>query len=445
MSIWRRICYAAPFAGIGGLQFLTGMYLMKYATDVLLIAPAAMGTIFGLGRIWDAVSDPLVGHLSDGTRSRWGRRRPWVVAAVLPLALAALAMWVPPALTGAALVAWMAVAVLIYFSASTAFNVPHESWGTELSADRHERTGIYAFRHVAFLFGMFAGVGLVALIVGSPAPRRIALLAVLALTALALVGVTLAARFVPNGRSAAPRRVNALAAMRVVWRNPHAMRLLIVQFIERLGTASLSALGAYVAHYLIGDESALPLLLVFFAVPALLFVPIATRLARRFDKRAVWMASMALSAIGFGSLYFAGRGDTAWVCGCAAVAGIGDTCGAVVGSSMLGDVIDHDELQTGERREGIYFALWGFAQKSAYGGALLVAGLALQLAGYVPGQEQTPATETLLRLQMSLVPLAGYLTGLLVLRGYRFGEAQHKAVLEQLHGARALAPPASGS
>jgi GPH family glycoside/pentoside/hexuronide:cation symporter len=260
--------------------------------------------------------------------------------------------------------------------------------------------------------------------------------------------VGLAARFVPNGGRdgrGVPRRVNAVVAMRVVWRNPHARRLLIVQFIERLGTASLSALGAYVAHYLIGDESALPLLLVFFAVPSLLFVPIAIRLTRRFDKRAVWMASMMLSAVGFGSLYFVGRGDTAWLCGCAVIAGIGDTCGAVVGSSMLGDVIDNDELETGERREGIYFALWGFAQKSAYGGALLVTGLALQLAGYVPGQAQSAATETLLRLQMSLVPLAGYLIGLFVMRGYRFGEAQHEAVLEQLRSARALAPPASRS
>jgi GPH family glycoside/pentoside/hexuronide:cation symporter len=445
MSIWRRICYAAPFVGVGGLQFLTMMYLMKYATDVLLIAPAAMGAIFGLGRVWDAMSDPLVGHLSDGTRSRWGRRRPWVVAAVLPLALAALAMWVPPALSGGALVTWMAVAVLAYFTANTAFGVPHESWGTELSTDRHERTNIYAFRHVAYLLGMFGGVALVSVIVGSAVPRQAALVAVLVLIALSLIGVSLAARFVPNGRSEAPRRVNAFAAMRVVWRNPHARRLLIVQFIERLGTASLSALGAYVAHYLVGDESVLPLLLVFFAVPALLFVPVATRLARRFDKRAVWMASMALSAVGFGSLYFVGRGDTAWLCGCAAIAGIGDTCGSVVGSSMLGDVIDHDELETGERREGIYFALWGFAHKSAYGAALLVTGVALQLAGYVPGQPQSTATETLLRLQMSLVPLAGYLAGLLVMRGYQFGEAQHKAVLEQLHSARALALPAADS
>ena len=445
MSIWGRICYAAPFVGVGGLQFLTMMYLMKYATDVLFIAPAAMGTIFGLGRIWDAVSDPLVGHLSDGTRSRWGRRRPWLLAAVLPLSLAGLAMWVPPALSGVALVAWMAVAVLSYFTASTAFSVPHESWATELSTDRHERTKIYAARHVAFLFGMFAGVGIVAVMVGSPAPRRVALVAVLSLIGLAIVGVSLAARFVPNGRSEAPPRVNAFAAMRLVWRNPHARRLLIVQFIERLGTASLSALGAYVAHYLIGDESALPMLLVFFAVPSLLFVPVATRLTRRFDKRAVWMASMALSAAGFGSLYFVGRGDTAWLCVCAAITGIGDTCGAVVGSSMLGDVIDHDELHTGERREGIYFALWGFAQKSAYGGALLVTGFALQLAGYVPGEPQSAATETLLRLQMSLVPLLGYLVGLLVMRGYQFGESQHKLVLEQLRSARALAPPAPDS
>ena len=75
---------------------LIGLYLMKFATDVLLIAPATMGTIFGLSRIWDAVSDPVAGYLSDRTSHRTGRRRPWIFASMFPIGLAYWMVWSPP-------------------------------------------------------------------------------------------------------------------------------------------------------------------------------------------------------------------------------------------------------------------------------------------------------------------------------------------------------------
>ena len=76
-----------PTLGMGFMYLLVNMYLMKYATDVLLIAPAAMGLIFGFSRLWDGVTDPLVGYVSDRTRSRLGRRRPWILFSAIPVAL----------------------------------------------------------------------------------------------------------------------------------------------------------------------------------------------------------------------------------------------------------------------------------------------------------------------------------------------------------------------
>jgi len=421
MSGWRLAIYAAPHAGMGGLQFLTLMYFMKYATDELGVAPAAMGLVFGVGRVWDAISDPLVGYLSDITVSRRGRRLPWIIAAVPLVIVASFGLWTPPdGLRDGALAVWTGIAMVLFFSGLTAFNVPHEGLGTELSSDPVERTRIYGARQVAYLIGMAAGIGGVGALVSASDRRRVAAIAVTALAAIALGGALVLMRRLdaPNRVRRQPRATIVDAVM-VVWRNPHGRRLLTIQFIERLGTASLSALGAYVAHYLIGDESALPLLLGCFALAAVAFVPIAQRLSRRYGKRRVWMGSMLVSALGFGSIAFAGRGDVAWLCGCAVVAGVGDSAGAVVGSAMLADVIDDDERRHGARREGTFFAMWGLAHKSAYGVALLVTGLALQLAGYVPNQEvQSPQTEWLLRLQMSVLPSVGYLVGLALLRGF---------------------------
>jgi len=114
--------YALPSAGLAFMGILFTLHLMKFSTDVLLISPLAMGTLLTAARIWDGVSDPGAGYLSDRTRSRFGRRRSWMIAAAPFLALAMLMLWAPPrALEGAALVLWMALALLVYETASTAF------------------------------------------------------------------------------------------------------------------------------------------------------------------------------------------------------------------------------------------------------------------------------------------------------------------------------------
>ena len=90
------IAYAAPAVATSFVFTAVSLYLLKFSTDVLLLAPATIGLIFAVGRFWDAFTDPIVGHLSDRTRSRLGRRRPWLLAAALPVAGAYLAIWSPP-------------------------------------------------------------------------------------------------------------------------------------------------------------------------------------------------------------------------------------------------------------------------------------------------------------------------------------------------------------
>src|SRR5262245_41202362 len=97
LSLARLAGYAAPGIGFGFASLLVGTYFMKYATDVLAIPAAAMGAILLASRAWDAVADPVAGFLSDRTRSRFGRRRPWLVAGALPLAVAFVLPWSPPA------------------------------------------------------------------------------------------------------------------------------------------------------------------------------------------------------------------------------------------------------------------------------------------------------------------------------------------------------------
>ena len=102
-TVWL---YASPMVGLGFVFFLTSVYHLKFATDVLGISPAAMGTILLLSRIWDGLCDPVTGFLSDRTRCRLGRRRPWIVAAALPVAATFALLWAPPASLDASQLAW---------------------------------------------------------------------------------------------------------------------------------------------------------------------------------------------------------------------------------------------------------------------------------------------------------------------------------------------------
>ena len=144
-----------------GFMFLqVNMYQMKIATDVLLMAPAVIGTIFGLSRIWDAVTDPLVGFWTDRTQTRMGRRRPWLLGSILPLGLSFYVMWNPPTgLSSMELTAWMAFGVFLFYTAMTIVVVPHQSLGAEISNEPHQRPRLFGGRPAFYVLGSFGALG----------------------------------------------------------------------------------------------------------------------------------------------------------------------------------------------------------------------------------------------------------------------------------------------
>jgi GPH family glycoside/pentoside/hexuronide:cation symporter len=429
------VAYALPATGVGYLTLLVSMYLFKYATDVLLIAPAAMGVIFLVGRVWDAVSDPLVGHLSDRTRAQMGRRRPWLLAAALPLAIFSLMPWVPPAgLSGVMLALWVGAGLLLFETAVTMFYVPHTALAAELTLDHHERTRVFAFRHFATGLGFVLVAAAMQLMTTSDDKRATAVALTLgggAATALLIVYSVSRVREIAahSGRGGS----RPLRAVVDVWRNPHSRLLLMVFLIESMGAATLGILGPYVMEYVIGDESLFPRLLLSFFLPTVLFIPIVLPLSRRLGKKNTWALGMAISGVAFGLLVFATGPEQAWIIYVSGVgAGIGGAIGAMVGPSVQADVVDYDEYLTGERKEGVYFAVWSFARKCAGGIMGVITGVVLQLVGFEPNVEQTEETKFALRSLFAFLPGAGYAIGLLLFWRFGLDEQEHARVRREL-------------
>ena len=247
---WRTILtYNLPTPGVGYMFFLVNIFLMKFSTDVLLIAPAAMGIIFGVARIWDAISDPLAGYLSDRTRTRLGRRRPWFLASAVPIGGFFLMMWSPPAtFSDQWLVAWMAIAVFGFYTGTTILIVPHASLGAELTPNYHDRTRVFAARQVGWNLGAFLSLGAMFLLIGAAEPRGTAVwLAALAAVVTAALIVYATAHLHERPEFLGRGGKNAYSAFADVWRNPHARLLLLVFLIESVGGATIGILTLYVA------------------------------------------------------------------------------------------------------------------------------------------------------------------------------------------------------
>jgi GPH family glycoside/pentoside/hexuronide:cation symporter len=421
------LSWGPPVSALSATLLFLQFFFLKFATDVLLMAPAVVGVIFASGRLWDAISDPIVGTWSDRTQTRLGRRRPWMLVGIPLIALTLLMTWMPPeTLSGPGLVAWVTVALFGFYTAYTIYSVPHQSLGSELTTDHHDRSRIFGVYNASFTVGMLCAFGGMQFVMNSDDQRAAA-----AQLASAVVLVVILVLLIPptrvrerpeyQGRGAA----SSFGALRDVVQNRHAQRLLFVQFVQMLGTGVIGILSPYLVQYILKRPDLVGPLPALFVIFNLASIPVWVLLSRRFGKRRVWLCAMVAAGLVFGSMTFVGEGDVLMISLLLPAAGFALGCGGTVGPSILADVIDSDELETGERKEGAYNAAWGFAFKSSNALTILVTSLVLQGIGFEPNVEQTDFAKLAIRGLFGLMPLTMFLCAAAVFRGFGLDEAEH--------------------
>jgi GPH family glycoside/pentoside/hexuronide:cation symporter len=447
-SIARNLCYSLPNVSYGFMYMMFAMYYMKFATDVLYIAPALIGSAFGLARLWDAFVDPVVGYWSDRTHHRLGRRRPWLLFGAIPIGGSFVMAFAPPeALGRGALSTWVVAAVFAFNTAISLFVVPHMSLGAELSEGGCERNRIFGYRYAALAVGYVAGLGAIALLLhfegaGAAGARPLALkMSVLAAAAMAAcLMVTVLTIREPRG---AGERVHS-GAILVFWdvfRNPHARILLFVAFVEFAGGAVTGLMAFYLTQYVLKRPELGPAIILVWLVCSIAGVPLSLFLTRYFPRRRLWIIALLVGGLGYGSLFFVTEGAVVFVTIVMVLSGTASAFGSTFGPSTQSDVIDYDEMQSGERKEGTYFACWNFVAKAAGGSTVLLAGLVLQWSGFVPNAEQSEPVKIAIRAYMSLFPCALYLVGAWMLTRFSLNEAEHAAVRQALARRRGATVP----
>jgi GPH family glycoside/pentoside/hexuronide:cation symporter len=429
--------YALPGAGTGFLFVLMLVAYLNYATEVLGVSASAVGAVFFGARVWDAVCDPLAGYWSDRTRTRLGRRKSWLLAACPALLVFGVAAWAPPrALDGHELTAWIAVAVFGFYTAYTLFEVPHMALGAELTQERRDRVRVFAARQFVRTLGLFAAFGFGASLLEDLATARDRLTILVVIAGVATVASILwAIAALPRERPDYAGRgpVSSWRAARDVWRNRDARTLLFVWGIEQLGIGGIGVLVPFIVRHVLREPDLIAEMLLCYTVPALASVPFWMWLGQRFDKRALWMLAMGLSGIGFGMLLFLAEGRVALMVVSSLVAGSASGCAPTLGQALKADVIDRDELATGERKEGAYFAAWSLVSKVASGIMIGLVGFSLDLSGFVAGvEEQSETAERAMIFLSGGMPLLGFAVGMWLFRGFGLTQDEHARVLAEL-------------
>ena len=435
------IAYGLPGIGAGYMYLLLSLYVMKFSTDVLLISPVVMGLIFSASRIWDALSDPVAGYLSDRTTLKFGRRRTWIIISCIPISIAFFAVFSPPAtLQGEDLDRWMMFAILGFYSAMTLFFVPHMALGAELSTNYHERTRLFGVRHIFYTVGSILALASMHYLIQEELrvdgdvrelASNLALWSVLITSLLIIYSVS---RLKENPNYQDRVNKNPFKAFADVWKNPHAKILIIILFIENVGGAAIGVLTLYIAQYVVEAPAWAPLIILAYMLPSTLSVPLWIPLSRKFGKVNLWVFSLFLTGVSFGGIFlilFAPDVETRLLIifiG-AFFAGIAAGCGGAIGPSIKGDVIDYDEYLTGERKEGSYFAALNFVYKSAYGVMLLLTGFVLEYSGFIPNQDQTMEVKLALTSLYGIVPLICYSVGAaLLFYKFKLGEKEYEKI-----------------
>lgn len=380
------------------------VYLPKFYADVAELNLAVIGVIVLWSRIWDACTDPVIGYLSDRTRSRWGRRRVWIVAASIPLAISFLAL-VFPSWRGESFTPawWFAVWTFLFFLFWTMVTVPYEALGAELSFDYNERTTVLSFREGAVVLGSLLAAVFPFLYQRlwphAPNGEAIAALGIFYAVLTILCAAMCAWSTKENVlRDEQRPTANPIRNFRNVLSNKPFRVLLLAYVISAFGGALPATLILFYTEDVLHTNQGSAFLVLYFLV-GFLFLPAWVALANKIGKKEAWLAAMTVNTGAFCGVFFLGNGDLILFGVLVGISAVGYGASFALPASMQADVIDLDELTYGTRKEGQFIGLWAIAKKLS---AALGAGIGLVVlhwAGYQEGA-QSQNEDALLALRM---------------------------------------------
>jgi GPH family glycoside/pentoside/hexuronide:cation symporter len=423
---------------LGGNLFFTvlGFWSLNYLTDTAGLSAALAGFAVMAGKVWDAVTDPLMGYISDRTRSRWGRRRPYLLFGALPVFLAMWLFFTSPDTGDPRLLALWAVLTLMFLNtANTVINVPYGSLTPELTGDYHERTSLNGYRFGCAVFGTIIGAAAVQPLVNAfPPPRRgfsvagALLGGIVAITSLITFFGTRERR---RSESEYPSE-GFFATYRGVFSSRPYVVLLITYTLHLMGITLLQGILVYYTKYIYHREDITTPAMVILLLTAMVFIPVSVLVSKRIGKKRTYQICFAIIASACIIIFFLGqRLGTAFFLVMMVYTGIGVGFSYVAPWAMVPDAVDFDARKSGRRKEGAFYGMWTFTAKLGQSAAIFLSGLILSRGGYIADAEQGPGALLAIRLIIGPLPALMLLLAMALIRLYPLDEKTYMEIMEK--------------
>jgi GPH family glycoside/pentoside/hexuronide:cation symporter len=448
-----KIAYGAPNLAGAAMAIPIAVHLSIFYSDVVLVPLGFIALAKAVARAFDALTDPIMGWASDRTRTRWGRRRPWIALGAPLAAVAFVAMFSPPASLGpVAGGLWLAATYILYYVFHTVYSIPHYGLGPELTLDYKERSSLFGWEQGFSVLGTMVAAGLPALLIVRFGDRS-------AYTIFAaLFGIVLVALYghlvwrVRERPDFVNRPPNPLVpGVRRVLRN-RVYRILLAVYLTGATTGAIpGTLMPFFTTYVLAPEDPARWLGIYLGAyfgAGFLFLPLWVQAARRFGKKPVWLASFVTGITGSLGLFFLGPGQL-WPAFVILVwAGASFGARLFLGPAIQADVIDYDELHTGLRREAQYGSLWSVLTKFTVIPSMSIPLAVLATLGYEPNVEQSETVKLAIRVIFGLLPASTGLVALVVASFYPISEVVHRRIwegIEQHRRGEAAVDPVTGA
>ncbi|HEX2101228.1 MAG TPA: MFS transporter [Candidatus Synoicihabitans sp.] len=428
---WRtRLAY-----GMGGVLDQWGQHGLKNQANIIFnlvlgISPATVGTVMALSRVWDALSDPLMGSVTDNARSRFGRRRPFILLGAMLCAFFSTQLWqIPVGLGANGEFWWLALTALLFYTTYTIFSVPYHALAYEIAPAHHQKTELLAVRMIFSTAASFAGGWIFALTqsgwLGTPRESARALGWIMG-GILVLSGM-IPAFFVKEPRLgvvAHQKKIPLAGALRRTLVSGPFVRLIGAAGLTIFGLNMINPLGTYVSVYYVfaGDAKAASILSgwmgIVYGVTVLIAAPLLVWFSRRIGKRDALLWCLALALVGTISKWWLYTPSHPWlqlVVNALLAPGMAGLW--MLSESMVADISDYETLRSGERKEGMFSAVYGFVLKSGLAFGLLCSGWILTGSGFdvALGPAQSPEALWWLRLAFCGLPSAMLLAAIFLL------------------------------
>lgn len=442
LSFGRKLAFGVGDLGPALVAAIQGFFLNAFLLDVAGIRPAAAGIIFLIVKIWDSVNDPLIGRLTDKTNTRWGRRRPWLLFGAVPFGLAWFLQWLVPDLSDTGLFWYYLVVALLLDTGFTAVNVPYTALTPELSQDYDERTSLNSFRFSFSILG-----GLIALAVHNVLIGLFPSVTTgYAISAAVMGGVIVLSNFITFAYTeehhfkdhTAENDPGFVEGVKIALRNRPFLYVVAIYLMSWLCIQFVQANMLLYVRYWVGGEDQFIQLAFALQISAFIFLIVWSRLSQKWGKQKVYFVGMSFWIAVEIALFFVQPGQFTVLLVLAMLAGVGVSVGYLIPWSMLPDVVELDELETGQRREGIYYGFFVFLQKLGISLGLALSNFALEAAGYINAEDltnlpqQPTAVLTALRIFVSLVPAVILLLSFPIVYRYPITREKHAEILATL-------------